>query len=181
MSLLYYTVCIHIKERLMCFGCHFNICARHARGGAAEGSAAGKETLAIVTETSIWATRVLATGGDLKKSDLATGGDLKKGDLATGDQKKEKRSLPPDDVDQEQQQLKAALSLESKLPGIFPGKASLIEREESAGSEKCHSESHLLEEGMESMVGKSAEGAPPGLSQYYTTKNLPKKCGVDLV
>ena len=175
----------------MCFGCHFNICARHARGGAAEGSAAGKETLAIVTETSIWATRVLATGGDLKKSDLATGdqkksdlatgGDLKKGDLATGDQKKEKRSLPPDDVDQEQQQLKAALSLESKLPGIFPGKASLIEREESVGSEKCHSESHLLEEGMESMVGKSAEGAPPGLSQYYTTKNLPKKCGVDLV
>ena len=186
----------------MCFGCHFNICARHARG--AEGSAAGgKETLAIVTETSIWATRVLATGGDQKKGDLAKLGDQKKGDLVTSDQKKgnpaisdqkmwelatydqmkgevgEYRSLLPD-VDQDQ--LKAALSLEAMLPGIFPGKASILveeKKEESVvNSKTCHSESHISEEGKESNVEKSAEVALP---EYYPATNLPKNSVVDIV
>ena len=58
--------CYIIQERLMCFGCHFNICARHARSddAGANAGAGGKDTsLAIVTETSIWATRVLGASG----------------------------------------------------------------------------------------------------------------------
>ena len=183
----------------MCFACHFNICAHHARE-AEEYSAAG---LTIVTETSIWATRVLATSdqktrdlatGDQMKGDLATGGDHRKGDLATRDQKKgdlatrdqdlaardqdlatsdqdlatsdqkkskveEERSLLPE---VEGEQLKA-LSLEAMLPGIFPGKASII-----------------VEEKKEESVG-GAEGALPDLSQYHPATNLPKNSVVDIV
>ena len=172
----------------MCFGCHFNICARHARGGAEEGSvAAGKEpSLAIVTETSIWATRVLASSkGDQKqqKGDPATCVQRASDPSSTTkDQKVKKRggieeisSLLPDRVDREREQVKAALSLEAKLPAIFPGMSSLIEEDSSVGSETCHSKSRLVEEDTRSSErNKSAK--------YFTATNLPKSsAGVDIV
>ena len=164
----------------MCFGCHFNICARHARGGAEEGSvAAGKEpSLAIVTETSIWATRVLASskGDQKRKGERATSAqgasdhkEKKRGGI------EEKSTLLPDRVDREREQVKAALSLEAKLPTIFPGKSSLIAEEASVGSETCHSKSRLVEED----TGSSERNKS---AKYFTATNLPKSsAGVDIV
>ena len=81
----------------MCFGCHFNICARHARGGAEEGSvAAGKEpSLAIVTETSIWATRVLASskGDQKKRGERATRAPGASGLSSTSDHKEKLKEM----------------------------------------------------------------------------------------
>ena len=170
----------------MCFGCHFNICARHARGGAEEGSvAAGKEpSLAIVTETSIWATRVLASskGGQKGRGEEATcvQGTSELSSTSDHEERKgggieEKSSLLPDRVDRERERVKAALSLEAKLPTIFPGKSSLIAEEASVGSESCHSKSRLVEEDTEgSERNKSAK--------YFTATNLPKSsAGLDIV
>ena len=169
----------------MCFGCHFNICARHARGGAEEGSvAAGKEpSLAIVTETSIWATRVLASskGDQKKRGERATRAPGASGLSSTSDRKEKKRggieeksTLLPDRVDREREQVKAALSLEAKLPTIFSGKSPLIEQEASVGSESCHSKSRLVEDTGSSERNKSAK--------YFMATNLPKRsAGVDIV
>ena len=170
----------------MCFRCHFNICARHARGGAEEGSvAAGKEpSLAIVTETSIWATRVLASSkGDQKtRAEEATRAPAASDMSSTSDHLERKRggieeksTLLPDRVDREREQVKAALSLEAKLPTIFPGKSSLIEEEASVGSQAYNSKSRLGEED----TGSSERNKS---AKYFTATNLPKSsAGLDIV